>query len=482
MGNPTDGSATKNSVPQSRQPASSTVLRAESANAAASRFIRRFAVVILCNVVLANLAILAADRLLAKHFANPQVSSGAASTFVVLTGHQGSDSLGVMLPVIHAFQRNPNAPIYESAFFEQHTKFQYPPTSLLPVYGLMSLGASDSLVSHLFKAISFLSVGLTIYLAFRLACHLLRRRRSADLNADLTRTDKAILTAIFVIGGLFYYPLISGLSLGQIQAILTFGFTVAFLCWISGREVAASILIGLMTAVKPQYGLFFLWALVRRKFGVAAAGLCCLGAVGAVSLAVFGWHNNVEYFQVLHYIAPRGEGFFENQSMNGLLNRLLFNGNNMVWDAKNFAPQNTIVYAGTTIASAVLLALALFYPWGKSRRGGVADFACMILASTLASPVAWVHHYAILLPVLVWIWFGDVSYRGSKWTTGAVAAAYILMSDKITTVNVLAPVPALNILQSYFYCAAILVFVLLLQSRSEATENRLIPALPESAP
>ena len=229
-------------------------------------------------------------------------------------------------------------------------------------------------------------------------------------------------------------------------------------------------------------GCFFLWALVRRKFGAAAAGLCCLGAVCAVSLAVFGWHNNVEYLQVLRYIAPRGEGFFENQSMNGLLNRLLFNGNNMVWDAKNFAPQNTIVYAGTTIASTLLLAVALFYPWGKARRGEIADFACMTLASTMASPVAWVHHYAILLPVLVWIWFGDVSYRGSKWATGAIAAAYILMSDKITTMNVLAPVPGLNILQSYFYCAAILVFVNLLKSRSEATGNRLIPASPESAP
>ena len=169
MGSPTDGSAPeKNSVPLSRQPASSAVPGAENANAARSRSIRRFAVCILCNVVLANLAILAADRLLARHFANPKASSGAASSFVVLTGHQGNDSLGVMLPAIHAFQRNPSTPIYESAFFEQHTKFQYPLTSLLPVYGLMRLGASDSLVSQIFKAVAFLSVGLTIYLCFRL--------------------------------------------------------------------------------------------------------------------------------------------------------------------------------------------------------------------------------------------------------------------------------------------------------------------------
>lgn len=482
MGNLADRGATeKNSVPRS-EATSPPLLTVDNPNAPRSRSIRNFAVFILCNVVLVNLAILAGDRLLATHFANPQTLPGIAPTFFVLSGHQGNDSLGVMLPVVHAFQRDPNAHIYESAFFEQHTKFQYPLTSLLPVYGLMRLGASDTTISQIFKAIAFLSVGLTIYLCFRLAQRLLRRCRTADFSADLSRTDQAILAAAFVLGGLFYYPLVSGLSLGQIQAVLTCGFTVAFLCWISGRELAASIVMGLMTAVKPQYGLFFVWALARRKFGIAAAGLCCLGIIGAVSLAVFGWHNNVEYFHVLRYIAPRGEGFFENQSVNGLLNRLTFNGNNMTWDANSFAPQNTIVSAGTTISSLLLLGLALFYRWGKDRAGSAIDFACMILASTMASPVAWVHHYAILLPVLVWLWFGHYGSRNSRWSMSMLAIAYILMSNKCTTANFLAPLPVWNLLQSYFYFATILVLILLLKSNNDTHENHLSPVSPETAP
>jgi len=479
MGNPTDGrTAGEDSVPESQRLATSQVARSERAKTARPPSIPKFTLFILCNILVANLAIWAGDRLLAKNSANPQAYRGLASTSLVLTWRQGNDSLGVMLPLIRAFERDSKVPIYESVFFEQHAKFQYPLTSLLPLYGLVRLGTSDSAISRLFKGITLLGAGLTIFLCFRLALRLLGRNGQQVIRTH----DKWILAATFTVGALFYYPLMSSLSLGQIQALLTLGFTVAFLCWISGREVAASVVIGLMTAVKPQYGLFFVWALARRKFGAAAAGIGCLGVFGALSVAVFGWHNNIEYLQVLRYIAPRGEGYFENQSMNGVLNRLLFNGNNMIWDGNHFAPRNSIVYLGTTITSALLLALAFFYPWGKDRRGGATDFACMILTSTMASPIAWVHHYAILLPILVWLWFGDVNYRTSKWATGAIAVAYILMSDRFTTADALAPVPFWNLLQSTFYFAAILVLILLLKSHSEAAESRLSPALPKTAP
>jgi hypothetical protein len=474
MANSTNANAEETANPRSRQFAS----RAEDPELARSRSIRKFAIFVLLNVLVANAAILATDRILVGRYANPQANHAITSTLFVLSGHQGNDSLGVMQPVIHAFLQNPKAPIYESVFFDEHTKFQYPLTSLLPFYGAMRLGVSDAAISQIFKAFTFVSVGLTVPLCFWLAMSLLRRRAIEDVSL----ADRVILALAFVVGALFYYPLVSSLSLGQIQALLTLAFTLALLCWISGREIAAGILIGLMTAVKPQYGLFFVWALARRKFGPAAAGLCCLAAICAVSIVVFGWHNNVEYLQVLRYIAPRGEGYFENQSMNGLLNRFLFNGNNTVWNANDFAPQNAIVAIGTTITSALLLAVAIFYPWKKDRRGGATDFSCMILASTMASPVAWVHHYAILLPVLVWLWFGDLSHRTSKWATGTIAVAYILMSNKFTTANFLAPVPFWNLLQSCFYFATVMVLILLLRSRSDASEHDLSPSLPETAP
>jgi hypothetical protein len=438
--------------------------------------IRRLAVFVLFNVLVVNLAIWSCDLLLARRLPNLQAGQGLLATIHVLVGAQGTDSLGVMLPVVDDFIDNPKVPIYESTFFEQQNKFQYPLTSLLPVYALVRLGVSDDAISQSFKWIGYLAAALTLLLCYRLALRLLLLRQR------VSRAEAALLAATFAFGGLFYYPLMSSLSLGQIQTLLTLGFTVALLCWISGREIAASMVMGLMTAVKPQYGLFFVWALLRRRVGAAAAGLSCLAAVGLASLAVFGLHNNAEYFSVLRFIAARGEGYYENQSMNGLLNRLLFNGNNLHWDANAFAPANNFVNLGTTLTSLSLLGLAIFYPWGKERRGGTSDFAAMMTAATMASPIAWVHHYTILLPVVVWLWFGDLSLRRSRWACTACAVAYVLMSNTFTSASFLAPAPFWNLFQSYFYLGALLVFVLLLRSRSGTGENTLSPGSPGIAP
>ena len=63
-----------------------------------------------------------------------------------------------------------------------------------------------------------------------------------------------------------------------------------------------------------------------------------------------------------------------------------------------------------------------------------------------------------------------------------LAIAYILMSNKCTTANFLAPLPVWNLLQSYFYFATILVLILLLKSNNDTHENHLSPASPETAP
>ena len=44
-----------------------------------------------------------------------------------------------------------------------------------------------------------------------------------------------------------------------------------------------------------------------------------------------------------------------NQSVNGLVNRMLFNGNNLEWDAWHFAPPNAIVQLATMLTSALLI-------------------------------------------------------------------------------------------------------------------------------
>ena len=108
-------------------------------------------------------------------------------------------------------------------------------------------------------------------------------------------------------------------------------------------------------------------------------------------------HDHVEYLRVLSYIGRRGETFYANQSINGALNRLLFNGSSLEWQYHEFAPPHPLVYAGTLAAFVILVAAALKRP--ARGAGGVVDLSIAALATTLTAPLAWEHHYGILLPI-----------------------------------------------------------------------------------
>src|SRR5262249_47287315 len=146
-------------------------------------------------------------------------------------------------------------------------------------------------------------------------------------------------------------------------------------------------------------------------------------------------------------IARRGESHYANQSVNGLLNRLLGNGNSLDWDGHAFAPYHPAVWAGTTAGSLVLIALGLFAPVPRGARGSTLDMGVAVLTCTLASPVAWEHHYGVLLPVYA-AHPGALSRGPGGRGLAVLAVSYVLTSSSFLALNGLAATP-LNFLQSY---------------------------------
>jgi alpha-1,2-mannosyltransferase len=448
---------------ESPRPPSQT--RSVCAPRLAGRSLRNLLIFLACNIFVLNGLLLLIDRTLLD--GDTWQADTFHTTAMFFEGRQGTDSLGAMLPAIHLLEQNPRTRVYQSIFFDDHVKFQYPLTSLLPYYALQRIGVSDRSLFRLTKIATYVSVGLTVLLTILIS----RKARLKTPNSPHSRLENLLLTAAICAASLFFYPLMRGFVLGQIQAILTFGFTLAFYCWIEGKEIPAGIVMGLMVLVKPQYGLFFIWALIRKKFGAAIAGLACTATGVLVSCIAFGFGNNLQYLQVLRSISASGESYYANQSANGLLNRLLFNGPNLFWDANHFAPHNTTVYLGTLITTLALLILALIFPGPRERRGGVADFACIVLASTMASPVAWEHHYGILLPILAWLWFAIYAGRDTSQAKIAMATAWVLASNSIPPVTALASVPIVNVFESYLYLGGLLVLILLLGSGSRHAWN-----------
>jgi uncharacterized membrane protein len=261
----------------------------------------------------------------------------------------------------------------------------------------------------------------------------------------------------------FFMPITLAFSLGQAQIFLDLFFTLLVLFWIEGRERPAGGLMALLTMVKPQFGLLLLWAALRRRWNALASGAVTLGVGGAVSLAVFGVRNNLDYLGVLAGLSRKAQSHYANQSIFGLLNRAIFNGENMPYHPYVYPPFVPWIYVVTLATTAALVLLALAYPW-RQRAGGMADLAAISVVSVIATPMAWEHHYGVMLPLFVWLWFAV--YRRGSGSVRALALAWVLIADFLSPFNFFAAVPVANLLQSYMFFGALLLLGLLLRTRA----------------
>lgn len=438
-------------------------------NALRKRSLRELTVFLIFSVLIFNLASYVVPHPAIPGMKRSMEPNSISLTLAFFLGIRWQDSIGPMLAAIHFLKADPHDSIYRKIFFENHTKFQYPLTSLLPYYEMQRWGADDRILFRLSRAAIDLSFLATVLLATWLGLRLFARRS----GISTTRRERIAIGVSVGIAGLVFSPLVSAAVVGQIQTLLALGFTLAFLCWLAGKEASAGAILGLMMLVKPQYAVFLLWAIVRRKLNAAAAALACSATGFAVSCAVFGLKNNLDYIRVLQFIGRRGESYYLNQSVNGILNRLSASSNFLQFDANQFAPESPFVFWGTMASTLLLLSLAIFYPWDKQRRGGAGDFACILLVSTMASPIAWNHHYALLFPIFVWLWFSDYAWRKSAFDRTLLAVAYFLTSNTITQVMALTNSPGWNVLTSGLYVGAVLALVVLMRSRTEVRPGSL---------
>jgi hypothetical protein len=424
---------------------------------------RGLALFALVNVLLLNLALpcmLGGSRQETAWADTARVLS-APRTYIL-------DSFFPMAAAVKCHKFAPDVPLYDLLFFQLKTKFQYPPTSLLVMYPTALPQMSAALAR---RGLDWCSVVGTVswvlvYVTAALTADVLRRVLAAP-----GRQGRALFLASGVVLSLTYYPVVRGYSLGQIQVWVNALFAAAVWCWVTLRPVGAGVAVTLMCLFKPHYGILLLWGLLRRQWTFVGAA-AVTGAAGlAASVALFGWANHLNYLHVLSYIARHGESYYPNQSVNGLLNRLLHNGPNLEWDMNAFAAYHPLVSAATLATSLALLYLALFGPLGgRQGRGTVLDLGTVVAAATMASPVAWDHHYGVLLPVYAAL-FGTLWQAGARrgaWL--ALAFSFALTSNYFPFANRTAATP-FNFVQSYTFFGGLLALGMLLRWRTAAARQ-----------
>ena len=407
---------------------------------------------VVASLLLANVVQWGVCRALG--FGNPGSIKGLVSDFVHV--RQWTDSWLPMMKSLDYFQANPTQPIYAAKLYDT---LIYPLASLLPMVFLRKLGVSDPVMLRILAVSSWLAVIGVVAMSLALARRLLRER------GTVLTWPSAIAVVLACLG---CYPLLKGYSLGNAQTFLSFCFVAMLYLWTTGRERSAGVVAALLAFVKPQYVLLLVWMAVRRRWGAMWAFLACSVVVLAMSIAVFGWHNNLDYIGVLAGLSHKAQSHFANQSMFGTINRAIFNGENISYTPHVYTPYIPWVYRVMVLTSLLLVGVVLLFPWGKLR-GSTADIAAMGLASVAASPMAWEHHYGIVCGIFAWVWFAYGCWQKQRpWLLGV---AFFLTMNFLAATNLLSDRRGWNVLQSYMYFGALLLLFVLMRLARRVTRG-----------
>jgi hypothetical protein len=336
----------------------------------------------------------------------------------------------------------PGRDIYEEIFFRRRIKFQYPPTALL-----FTRDFAASTLNHL----SWLAVWATAAVSAGLLVSCAFRHGLLDGPRDTLLCTGAALGLC-----LTFYPLLKAYTLGQIQVWVDAAFAIAVWMWSRNRQLSAGVVVGVICLIKPPLAPLAIWGVVRRHWRFAA-GVTIVAVLGlSLSLATYGVSSHLSYLRVLAFIGPRGEAYYPNQSVNGLLNRLFLNGDILKFDDLAFSPVHPIVAWGSAAVSLLLYAAALAGPTRLRQPDRMIDFAVMTLTATVASPIAWEHHYGVTLPLFAVLAPMVVRPRHPRVTAWLLALAFVLVGQYVHATRRLAYTPW-NLLLSYTFFGGLLL-------------------------
>jgi alpha-1,2-mannosyltransferase len=383
------------------------------------------------------------------------------------------DSWGPMLQALSVLRGPDKDGLYQTLFFDGHVRFQYPPTSLLSLDLLSGLGLASVRVLNAINSVVYLlnaaAVGLVVWLLFRGKGRVVGRN-GAQLHLNG-------MVAIGIAAAFTFYPNVRADVLGQIQVWIDFLFTCAVIAWLLERRFLAGLLIGLACTIKPQFGLLLLWALLWREWAFGGGILAAFVPVTVVSLWRYGYHAHLGYLEVLTFLSRHGESFFANNSVNGILNGYLSSSNNILWDPLGFPAYHPLIYAGTAMASILALGAIVFLPLlSRKTQPNVVDLTVAAICTVVGSPVAWEHHYGILLPIYAVALKYSLDQpsglrRGGR--LAFLAVSWILVSNFIPFANLLSRTP-FSALQAHLFLGALLLLALLLSRPPADGDNFLI--------
>ncbi|MDH5798166.1 MAG: DUF2029 domain-containing protein [Paracoccaceae bacterium] len=193
--------------------------------------------------------------------------------------------------------------------------------------------------------------------------------------------------------------------LGQIYVVLLVAAAAAWMLQDRGRLVAAGLLIGAIAAFKTN---FLVWPVLLLLAGHWRTALPAFASFATLSLLPTLFFGPQVYAQWIEMI------------LNDDPSRILWVTNMSVIA---YASRIGLPWLGKAMAVAILLGLA-WWAW-RNRPADRETGLIAIIASLLASPVAWIHYGLFLLPALFSI----------RWTRTMIIGGLLLATPRIIADN-----------------------------------------------
>ena len=319
-----------------------------------------------------------------------------------LAREPGYDSWRPLLRAGESVRDDPAAGCY-AVFHSHRGKFQYPPLALLAYRGLPASVSAEAIrtwagsrLQHWHGWISRFAFLATVVVSILIL-------RAGFRLSDASPTGFWLPALLAVPAAFTFYPLIVAHELGQFQLLLDAWVALALLAFMRGQRALAGGFLGLCCVLKPPLALVLPWALLRRQHSLALAFTLVTLAGFGLSLLVFGWSAHLDYLAVLRTLSRHGEAFWFNQSLGGVLHRWVDPAAALTFDAigSPLPPYRAGIHVAGLVFGLALVTLVLFRRRPATEpTDAIFDFCALLLAATLASPVAWNHHFGVCFPIV----------------------------------------------------------------------------------
>ncbi|MBC7459883.1 MAG: DUF2029 domain-containing protein [Thermoleophilia bacterium] len=284
-------------------------------------------------------------------------------------------------------------------------QFTYTPFAALLFAPLSHAGLLEALP---WTIASLLALARMSWLVGRAA---IEERQAADAP---TPTRRRIARAALLVFGLMLLlePATETLRLGQVNF---------FLGWLIAEDVLGrqrpwrGVGIGIATAIKLTPATFLVLLAVTHRLRAAAIGVAAFVLAGVIGFVALPQESRA-FWSGAGFDAGRTGAveYISNQSINGMLWRLLGPGGSTAW------------WLGLSALCAAVGIWAARRAWRRGARNlalGVTG-----LVGCLVSPVSWTHHWVLVLPLLIGLW----SVPRRRWLARlAVVVSFVLLGSRL---------------------------------------------------